>query len=69
MPEQLAALNRSHMAVHELVVQSLIERDRRKAKYAMMLDPLTAAVCSLEEIDRLFEEMWEAERGSLPAFA
>jgi alpha-galactosidase len=68
LPEQLAALNRSHMAVHELVVQSLMERDRQKAKYALMLDPLTSAVCSLEEIDRLFEEMWEAERGSLTAF-
>jgi alpha-galactosidase len=68
LPEQLAALNRSHMAVHELVVQSLLERDRQKAKYALMLDPLTAAVCSLEEIDRLFEEMWAAERGSLTAF-
>ena len=68
LPEQLAALNRSHMAVHELVVQALIERDRNKAKYALMLDPLTAAVCSLEEIDRLFEEMWESERESLTAF-
>jgi alpha-galactosidase len=68
LPEQLAALNRSHMAVHELVVQSLLERDRQKAKYALMLDPLTAAVCSLEEIDRLFDEMWEAESESLTAF-
>jgi len=68
LPEQLAALNRSHMAVHELMVQSLLERDRRKAKYALMLDPLTAAVCSLAEIDNLFDEMWEAERPSLAAF-
>jgi alpha-galactosidase len=68
LPEQLAALNRSHMAVHELVVQELLERDRASAKYALMLDPLTAAACSLEEIDRLFEEMWEAERESLTAF-
>jgi len=68
LPEQLAALNRSHMAVHELVVQALMERDRASAKYALMLDPLTAAVCSLEEIDRMFEEMWAAERGSLTAF-
>ena len=68
LPEQLAALNRSHIAVHELVVQALLERDRAKAKYALMLDPLTAAVCSLEEIDRLFEEMWEAEKASLTAF-
>ena len=68
LPEQLAALNRAHMAVHELVVEALLERDRRKAQYALALDPLTSAVCSLEEIERLFKEMWEAERASLGAF-
>ena len=68
LPEQLAALNRAHMAVHELVVEALLKRDRQAAKYALMLDPLTAAVCSPAEIDRLFEEMWEAERESLTAF-
>jgi alpha-galactosidase len=68
LPEQLAALNRAHMAVHELVVEALLERDRAKAKYALMLDPLTAAVCSPEQIDRLFEEVWSAERESLSAF-
>jgi alpha-galactosidase len=68
LPEQLAGLNRAHMAVHELVVQALLERDRQKALYALQLDPLTAAVCSLEEIDRLFNEMWQAERSSLGAF-
>jgi alpha-galactosidase len=68
LPEQLAGLNRSHMSVHELVVQALLERDRQKAVYALMLDPLTAAVCSLEEIENLFNEMWEAERASLAAF-
>ena len=66
--EQLAGLNRAHMAVHELVVEALLERSRQKAKYALMLDPLTAAVCSLEEIDRLFEEMWDAEREFLLPF-
>jgi len=68
LPEQLAALNRAHMAVHELVVAALLERDRNKAKHALMLDPLTSAACSLDEIDHLFEEMSAAERGSLSAF-
>jgi alpha-galactosidase len=68
LPEQLAAMNRAHMAVHELVVESLLERDRSKARYALMLDPLTAAVCSPDEIDRLFAEMWAAEEESLAAF-
>ena len=68
LPEQLAGLNRAHISVHELVVEALLERDRQKAKYALMLDPLTAAVCSLDEIDRLFEEMWAAEREFLLPF-
>ena len=68
LPEQVAALNRQHMAVHELVVQALLERDREKARRALMLDPLTAAVCSLDEISSLFDEMWEAQAGDLGAF-
>lgn len=68
LPEQLAALNRSHMAVHELVVQAILKRDPAQARYALMLDPLTAAVCSLEEIDGMFDELWEAERESLAPF-
>jgi alpha-galactosidase len=68
LPEQLAGLNRSHMAVHELVVQALLEHDRTKALYALSLDPLTAAVCSLEEIEKLFDEMWDAERQFLAPF-
>ncbi len=61
LPEQLAALNRAHMAVHELVVRALLERDRQSALHALMLDPLTAAVCSLEEISQMFDEMCEAQ--------
>jgi alpha-galactosidase len=68
LPEQLAALNRSHMAVHELVVEALRRRSLEPARYALMLDPLTAAVCSLEEIDRMFDEMWQAQRPYLEGF-
>jgi alpha-galactosidase len=69
LPEQMAALNRSHMAVHELMVQALLERDCAKAKHALMLDPLTAAVCSLDEISAMFDEMWAAQLADLEAFA
>jgi alpha-galactosidase len=68
LPEQLAALNRAHMAVHELMVRALAERDRGAALHALMLDPLTSAVCSLAEIEAMFDEMWEAQRGSLGAY-
>jgi alpha-galactosidase len=68
LPTQLAALNQAHMAVHELVVTSLLEGDREAAVNALMLDPLTAAVCSLEEIRSLFDELVEAEREFIRVF-
>ena len=68
LPAQLAALNQAHMAVHELAVTSLLEGDREAAVHALMLDPLTAAVCSLEEIRSLFDELYEAERDFIRVF-
>jgi alpha-galactosidase len=68
LPEQLAALNRSHMAIHTLMRDALLNRDKEAARYALMLDPLTAAVCSPAEIDALFDEMWDAERPYLQEF-
>ena len=69
LPEQIAALVRPHMAIHALMAQAILERDRQAALYALLLDPLTAAVCSPHEIRDLFDEMWEAERPYLEAFA
>jgi alpha-galactosidase len=69
LPEQLVALNRAHMAVHTLMAQALLGHDKQAARYALLLDPLTAAVCSPAEIDALFDEMWEAERAYLEPFA
>jgi alpha-galactosidase len=68
LPPQLAALDAAHMYVHELMVQAVQERDRQAALQALMLDPLTAAVCSPDEIRQMFEEMWEAERADLAVF-
>ena len=68
LPEQLAALNRAHMAVHHLMSQALLERDKEAARYALLLDPLTAAVCSPAEISAMFDEMWEVQCPYLQAF-
>ena len=69
LPEHLAAYNRAHMAVHTLMLQAILHKNRQAAKYALMLDPLTAAVCSPAEIDALFEEMWSAQAEYLGAYA
>jgi alpha-galactosidase len=68
LPEQLAALNRSHMAVHRLMVDALLNKDKQAARYALLLDPLTAAVASPSEIEAMFDEMWDVERPWLADF-
>jgi alpha-galactosidase len=68
LPEQLAALNRSHMAVHTLVRDALLTHNKEAARYALFLDPLSAAVCSPAELSSLFNEMWEAQREYLQVF-
>ena len=68
LPTQLAALDSAHMMVHDLLVQALLNEDREAAVQALMLDPLTAAVCSLTEIGQLFDEMAATQQNYLPHF-
>jgi alpha-galactosidase len=68
LPTQLAALDAAHMPIHELLVEAVLETDRRAAIHALLLDPLTAAACSPAEIVQMFEEMWAAERTDLGVF-
>lgn len=60
MPRQLAVLNYANAQVEELAVEGCIEKDRRKIEYAIMNDPLTAAVCSLAEARELARELFAA---------
>lgn len=68
LPTQLAALDSQHMAVHDLVVSAVLNQDREAAVHALMLDPLTAAVCAPAEIRQMFDEMAAAQIVHLPAW-
>jgi alpha-galactosidase len=68
LPTHLAALDAQHMAFHDLVVTAVLEQDREAAVHALMIDPLTSAVCSLAEARQMFDEMVEAQRDYLPEF-
>ncbi|HEX9131949.1 MAG TPA: alpha-glucosidase/alpha-galactosidase [Ktedonobacteraceae bacterium] len=68
LPTQLAALDSAHMMIHELLVQALLNEDREAAVQALLLDPLTAAVCSLKEIRQMFDEMAVTQQAYLPHF-
>ncbi len=68
LPAHLAAINRTNVNVQELAVEAAINGDRRAAFHAIALDPLTSAVLSLDEIQQMVDEMFEAERQWLPQF-
>jgi alpha-galactosidase len=68
LPPQLAALCRSNMAVFECLVDGILFAGKEMIYYAVMLDPLTAAVCSPAEIYSMVDEMVEKEKKYLPKF-
>jgi alpha-galactosidase len=68
-PTQLAALNRTNVNVQELIVETAVTADVDAVYYAAMLDPLTAAVCTLPQIHAMVAEMLEAQAQWLPQFS
>ncbi|NQU43483.1 alpha-glucosidase/alpha-galactosidase [bacterium] len=66
LPEQVAALCRSNMAVYELTSQGILNHDRESIVHAMMLDPLSAAICTPEEIRNMAEDLFRAEKKFIP---
>ena len=67
-PPQLAALNRTNINVQELIVEARLNGSTEAVYHAVMLDPLTAAVCTLPQIRSMVDEMLEAQKRWLPQF-
>jgi len=68
LPTQLAALNRTNVNVQELIVEAALTGDAEAIYHAVMLDPLTAAVCTLPQIRALVDELLAAQARWLPQF-
>jgi alpha-galactosidase len=68
-PPQLAALNRTNINVQELTVEAALVGDVEAVHHAVMLDPLTAAVCTLPQIRTMVDEMLAAQARWLPQFS
>jgi len=69
LPIQLAALNRTNVNVQELIVEAALTGDVEAVYHAVMLDPLTAAVCTLPQIRSMVDELLAAEAQWLPQFS
>jgi alpha-galactosidase len=68
LPTQLAALNHTNVNVQELAVKAALTGDIEAVYHAVMLDPLTAAVCTLDQIRAMVDELLAAQAQWLPQF-
>ena len=68
LPGQLTALNTVNAINEQLAVEGSITGDPRKVFHAIVNDPLTSAVLSLNEIEQMVDEMFAANRDYLPQF-
>jgi alpha-galactosidase len=68
LPPQCAALDRTNINVQELGALAAVEKDKELAFQAILLDPLTSALLTIDETRRMVDEMFEAEARYLPEF-
>jgi len=62
LPAQLAALNVTEVNVHEMAVKGIMEKDKNKIFQAILLDPLTSAVLTIDETRKMVDEIFAASQ-------
>lgn len=68
LPPQMAHVCASNMAMFDLGAAACIDRSKEAAVHALLLDPLTAAVCTPRQIKAMAMEMFAAEADFLPGY-
>jgi len=68
LPAQLAVINNTSARCEDLAVEGAVEGDPRKVFHAVLMDPLTSAVLSMEETKQMVDEMFAKNRDWLPQF-
>lgn len=66
LPPQCAAVNRTNVNVQELAVQAALQNCRDHVYHAIMLDPLTGALLTLDQIRAMTDELFTAHAAFLP---
>lgn len=68
LPKAMAALCDSNMRMFDLAVDAAVHKSRQAAKEALLLDPLSSAVCCPAEIFEMVDRLFEAESSFLPGY-
>lgn len=65
LPDHLAILVNTTARMESLVVDAAMRKDKDAVYHAVYMDPLSSAVCSLDEIRRMCDELFEVNRDFL----
>lgn len=68
LPPQLALMNNISAQIEEMAVEACLTGNSDLVYQACYFDPLTAAVCSLEEIKQMVDELFEINKDYLTTF-
>ena len=68
LPKQCAAMNLTNLIVQDMAAEAAINGNAEMVFWAVAMDPLTAAVLTLQEIREMVKEMFFAEAKWLPQF-
>jgi alpha-galactosidase len=68
LPLQLAALNRTHINVHSMVVDAALNLKKDSIYQAAFLDPHTSSELSLDTIREMCDELLDVEKDWLPEY-
>lgn len=69
LPLGCAAVCNASISVQRLGVRAAVEGNKTLLKQAILMDPLTAAVCNPPEVWKMVDELLEAQREWLPQYA
>ena len=69
LPVQLAAMNMTHINVHQITIEAAVTRKKEHIYHAAMLDPHTAAELSIDDIIKMTDELIAAHGDWLPAYS
>jgi alpha-galactosidase len=68
LPPQCAALNRTNINVQELTVLAAIEKEKSLVYQALLLDPLTSSLLTIEKTQQMADELFKVEYTFLHEF-
>jgi len=68
LPVHLAAMNMTHINVHMIAIEAAVTLKKEHIYHAAMLDPLTAATLSLDDICAMVDDLIEEHGNWLPKY-